>query len=153
MTTESARSTFGSAVSYLDPKAALRWLEDAFGFETTMVITDEGGNIAHSEMKVGDGFVMVAPEWTARMKSPKSVGGVNTQCLHVQLAAGIDAHCERARQAGAVIEQEPEDQFYGDRTYRAIDPEGHMWTFAQTMRIVSNQEMEAASGLKIRESL
>lgn len=51
--------------------------------------------------------------------------------------------------AGATILTEPEDQFYGDRTYRARDPEGHVWTFAQTVRRVSREEAEAASGLKI----
>jgi hypothetical protein len=44
---------------------------------------------------------------------------------------------------------EPEDQFYGDRTYRAVDPEGHVWTFAQTVRQVTREEAEQASGLKI----
>jgi uncharacterized glyoxalase superfamily protein PhnB len=46
---------------------------------------------------------MVGNEWRADHKSPKSVGGKNTQSVHVQLAEGedIDAHCERAHQAGA----------------------------------------------------
>jgi len=43
---------------------------------------------------------------------------------------------------------EPEDQFYGDRTYRALDPEGHMWTFAQTVKVMTPGEWDAASGLK-----
>jgi hypothetical protein len=41
------------------------------------------------------------------------------------------------------------DQFYGDRTYRARDPEGHVWTFGQTVRHVSREEAEKESGLKI----
>jgi uncharacterized glyoxalase superfamily protein PhnB len=48
-----------------------------------------------------------------------------------------------------VILQEPTDQFYGDRTYRARDPEGHVWTFGQTVRHVSGEEAEKESGLKI----
>lgn len=50
---------------------------------------------------------------------------------------------------GAILVQEPADQFYGDRTYRARDPEGHVWTFGQTVRRVSREEAEKASGLKI----
>ena len=38
------------------------------------------------------------------------------------------------RAAGAEILQRPETQFYGDRTYRARDPEGHIWTFGQTVQ-------------------
>ena len=44
---------------------------------------------------------------------------------------------------------EPADQFYGDRTYMARDPEGHAWSFAQTVRYVTREEAEKASGLKI----
>jgi uncharacterized glyoxalase superfamily protein PhnB len=43
----------------------------------------------------------------------------------------VDAHCELARVAGAVIVEEPADQPYGERRYRARDPEGHSWYFAQ----------------------
>ena len=71
--------------------------------------------------------------------------------MHVQLAEGedIDAHCARARAAGAEIIMEPADQFYGHRTYRARDPGGHVWTFSQVVRDVSAAEMESASGLKV----
>ena len=143
------RPSFGSAVSYRDPWAALDWLEKAFGFERSMVITDKDGRLAHSEMKFGDGYLMVGSEWADFVASPASVGGKNTQSIHVQLRDGIDAHCERARAAGAAILMEPADQFYGDRTYRARDLEGHVWTFAQTVRSVTREEAERASGLKI----
>jgi len=143
------RPSFGSAVFYRDPRAALDWLEKAFGFERSMVITDEDGRLAHSEMKFGDGYLMVGSEWADFVASPASVGGKNTQLIHVQLQDGIDTHCERARAAGAAILMEPADQFYGDRTYRARDLEGHVWTFAQTVRSVTREEAERASGLKI----
>ena len=143
------RPSFGSAVFYRDPRAALDWLEKAFGFERSMVITDKDDRLAHSEMKFGDGYLMVGSEWADFVASPASVGGKNTQSIHVQLRDGIDSHCERARAAGAAILMEPADQFYGDRTYRARDLEGHVWTFAQTVRSVTREEAERASGLKI----
>jgi len=137
-----------SAVSYLDPKAAFRWLEDALGFEPLMVILDENENLMHSEMKYGDSVVMVGSEWSADHKSPKSLGGKNTQTVHVQLARGddIDAHCERAKKAGAEIIQAPETQFYGDRTYRARDPEGHIWTFGVTVEEKTPEQWNEAVG-------
>jgi uncharacterized glyoxalase superfamily protein PhnB len=147
------RSTFGPAIFYKDPRAALEWLEKAFGFETTLLITDDNGNPVHAEMSFGDGYIMVGYEWHERAKSPLSIAGANTQNVHVQLTEDIDAHCERARAAGARIEQEPETQFYSDRTYRAVDPEGHMWTFAQTVKVMSQDEWAAASGLKVTNSL
>jgi len=51
------------------------------------------------------------------------------------------------------IVAEPSDQFYGDRTYRARDPEGHLWTFSQPVRVVSREDAEKASGLKIESAI
>jgi uncharacterized glyoxalase superfamily protein PhnB len=100
-------------------------------------------------MHLGNSVIYVGAPWADFTASPAAVAGKNTQMTHIQLRDGIDAHCERARAAGAVILQEPADQFYGDRTYRARDPEGHVWTVAQTVRQVSRGEAERASGLKI----
>jgi uncharacterized glyoxalase superfamily protein PhnB len=140
---------FRSALFYQDPKAALAWLEKAFGFELVMLLEDADGNVAHSQMEFGDSYVMIGQEWSADHKSPMSVGGKNTQTVHVQLDSDIDAHFARAKAAGAVIDAEPETQFYGDRTYRCRDPEGHIWTVSQTVASVSREDAEAASGLKI----
>ncbi|AOJ83442.1 glyoxalase [Burkholderia savannae] len=146
----SRRPSFSSAVFYRDPRAALEWLERAFGFTRDLVVSDAQGRVAHAQMLFGDGIVMIREGgWSDFAVSPSSVDGRNTQCVHVWLESGIDAHCERARAAGAVILQAPADQFYGDRTYRARDPERHVWTFGQTVRDVSREEAERDSGLKI----
>jgi len=138
-----------SAICYRDPKAALKFLEAAFGFEPFMLIEDAEGNLVHSEMRLGDAAIMVGAEWSDDHKSPASLGGKNTQTVHLHIATDVDAHCERARAAGMEIIMAPETQFYGDRTYRARDPEGHIWTVGQTVAQVSREEAEQASGLKI----
>jgi len=144
-----SRPSLGAGVFYRDPRTAVDWLENAFGFERTMLISDKDGRLSHAEMRYGDGYIMLGAEWAEFIASPASVGGKNTQAIHVHLADDIDAHCERARAAGAVILKEPADEFYGDRTYRARDPEGHVWTFGQTVRHVTREEAERVSGLKI----
>ena len=149
MEDQQQRPTFGTSLYYEDPFAALDWLEKAFGFERSMVIVDGEGKLAHSQMKFGDGYIMVGSPWADYTASPAALGGKNTNLIHVHLKAGIDAHCERARAAGAVILREPEDQFYGDRVYSARDPGGHVWSFGQTVRHVTREEAEKASGLKI----
>ena len=149
MTQTPLRPSLSSALCYREPKAALAWLEKAFGFETVMVITDAEGNLGHSEMRFGNGLVMIGSEWTEDHKSPTSINGKNTQTVHVHVDEDIDKHCARAKAAGAEIIQAPETQFYGDRTYRARDLEGHIWTFGQTVKAVTREEAEKASGLKI----
>ena len=142
-------ATLTPAITYQDPRAALAWLERAFGFETAMLIEDADGNLVHSEMRHGDHLIMVGHEWSADHKSPKSLGGKVTQTVHVAIASDVDAHCARARAAGAEIVMEPENQFYGARTYRCRDPEGHIWTIAQFVEEVSREEAAERSGLKI----
>ncbi|MBB6413585.1 putative glyoxalase superfamily protein PhnB [Mesorhizobium sangaii] len=133
---------------YRDPRAALDWLETAFGFERSMVVSDADGKLVHSEMRFGDGYI-VDSEWTGYVASPASISGKNTQSVYVRLKDGLDAHCEHARAKGAEIIQEPEDQFYGERQYRARDPEGHVWTFTQAIRAVSREEAERLGGVRI----
>jgi uncharacterized glyoxalase superfamily protein PhnB len=147
------------AVFYQDPIAAMRWLERAFGFETTTLVVDAEGRVGHAEMQFRGSPVQIGGEWAgpqlggAAMKSPASLGGVGTQFLRLALDEGLDACCERARAAGARITQEPEDQFYGARTFRVMDPEGHIWNFAQDIAQPSVKEMEKASGLTFHSSL
>jgi uncharacterized glyoxalase superfamily protein PhnB len=145
---------FIPSVFYEDPKAALAWLERAFGFETTMLIESPDGDVRmmHSEMRYLDGTLNVGAEWEDAIKSPRSLGGSNTQRIRVRVDADIDAHFARARDAGAVVVQEPSDEFYGARTYRVRDPEGHTWTFSQPIKSMTIPEMEAAGGLVFKSS-
>jgi uncharacterized glyoxalase superfamily protein PhnB len=128
---------FTPAVFYKDPKAALTWLEQAFGFEVTVAIDGppDAPEMCHYEMSCrGRGRIMIGAEWDDWVSSPGGVGGKNTQTVHVQLPDGLDQHCEQARAAGAIITAEPQDESHGDRSYRAVDLEGHRWTFSTELR-------------------
>jgi uncharacterized glyoxalase superfamily protein PhnB len=131
---------------YKNPAAAIDWLCKAFGFEVRLKVEGEGGRIEHSELVFGDAVLMVGSEGpspekerdTSWQAAPRSVGGKNTANLFLYVD-DVDAHCERARAAGATIANEPKTTDYGaeywsDRNYEAIDPEGHHFWFAQRMR-------------------
>lgn len=133
-----------SALFYEDPAKAIDFLVEAFGFEVRLKVEGENGRIEHSELEYGEGLIMVGHEGgkaerEVRLptKSPKNLGLVNTQalCVHVD---DVDAHCARARKAGAKIVDEPKTTDYGedywaDRTYQCVDPEGHQWFFMQRL--------------------
>ena len=150
MSAPASRPAIVPALSYRDARAAFEWLQKAFGFEIEMLIEDDAGNLVHSELRYADGVVMVGTEWTDEMRSPASINRKCTQTVHMHMTENIDAHCERARAAGAEILQEPATQFYGDRTYRARDPEGHIWTFGQTVQVMEPAEWDKAGGVKTR---
>ena len=131
-----------SSVFYDDAGAAIDWLARAFGFEVRMKVEGDQGQVVHSQLTLNGGLIMVGQVGLTNerpfCKSPQGVGGANTQALCV-FVADADAHCERARAAGAAIRTEPATQDYGedywaDRTYEAVDLEGHHWWFLQRVR-------------------
>lgn len=141
--------TIGPLLWYRDPRAAITWLETAFGFETRLIVDDGQGGVIHSELTLGDGYIMVVGPPSGQAVSPAAFGGRSTQSVHVQLEDGLDARCEQARAAGATIEREPATQPYGDRVFTCRDLEDHPWSFGQTVQALSVEEMEAATGHKI----
>jgi uncharacterized glyoxalase superfamily protein PhnB len=138
---------FSSSVFYQDAAAAIDWLCNTFGFEVRLRVEGEGGRIEHSELTYGEGLVMVSQEdtgaaparaWKSRMRSPRSAGGANTQCI-MFFVDDVDAHCAHARARGAEVVEEPATHDYGedywtDRSYGALDCEGHLWWIAQRLR-------------------
>ena len=133
---------------YREPKAAQDFLERAFGFETRIVVQLENGGIVHSESAFHDHVVMVVGPPSHDAASPLDLGGRITGHVHVQLEAGIDDLCERARAAGAKIEREPENQAYGDRVFTCLDLEGQSWSFGQTVEAVGPEEWDRRTGAK-----
>jgi PhnB protein len=113
-------------IFYRDVAAALDWLAGAFGFTEIMRHGTPSGGM-HGEMAIdGQAIMMGQGAKDRRMTSPREAG-VATQGVFIYLA-DVDAHCERARAAGAEIEKPPEDLPYG-RSYTARDLEGHPWFF------------------------
>lgn len=134
---------------YQDPEMALDWIEAAFGLTRIVEVRDAVGQLVHAEMQYGDCSIVIDGEWADFVSSPNSLEGKNTQIIYVQLDRGLDEHCENARVQGAEIISEPEDQYYGDRLYRAKDFEGHIWTFSQTIKRVDRNEAERLGNVKI----
>jgi len=127
-------------LSYEDGFAALQWLAEAFGFRELMQMSGPDGRLAHAEMQVGGGLIMLAtptPDYEAPKRHREHCEGarrwsavpwvIDGVLVHVD---DIDAHYKRARAAGAKILSEPE---YGPpaRRYRVEDLEGHRWMFMQ----------------------
>ncbi len=129
-----------TALYYEDPGEAIAWLCRAFGFEIRIVVEDEAGQVRHSELTFGGGVIMVAAGTPAspNRRAPSRSGGINTQNLMVYVD-DVDAHAQRAREAGAKIVDEPTthdhgEEYWTDRSYECEDPGGHRWWFCQRLR-------------------
>lgn len=123
-------------------REAIDWLCRAFGFTLRLKVEGEGGVLVHTELELAGGVIMVGqmgspnrPPWR---KSPRALGGANTQSMMVYVD-DVEAHCAQARAAGAKIVTEPETHDYGpqywsERGYECEDPDGHHWWFFQRLR-------------------
>jgi uncharacterized glyoxalase superfamily protein PhnB len=126
-------------------REAIAWYQHAFGFEVEIVVDAPDGSVMHSELRYGEAIVMVSEGSAGRKarfgvpgRAPRAIGGVNTQGLFLYVD-DVDAHCDRARAAGARVTYEPTDNDYGaahwcDSSYGCVDPDGHLWWFSQRLR-------------------
>ncbi|WP_044561067.1 VOC family protein [Azospirillum sp. B4] len=121
---------FFPLLRYEDPAAAVDWLCAAFGLSRHFVAKDERGRVTHAQLRLGEDLLMLGPDNPVDrygMHSPRVLNGLN-QGVCVALG-DVDAHCARARAAGAEILTAPHDTDHGAREYVARDLEGHVWTF------------------------
>ena len=116
-------------LDYEDAPAAIEFLTSAFGFMEDSRMEGDDATIAHAELSLEGQVVMLASVWRdGGFSTPRELKGNHSQLFCV--VADVDLHFQRARDAGAIVIGEPQDQDYGYRTYRATDPEGHRWYFA-----------------------
>lgn len=104
------------------------------------VMPGPNGTIGHAELEIGDSVLMLA-DADAMMpsKTARDLGGspVNL-CVYIE---DCDAVLKRAKENGAKVVKEPEDQFYGDRSCTFEDPWGYQWTAMTHVEDVSPEEM------------
>jgi uncharacterized glyoxalase superfamily protein PhnB len=116
---------------YRDTPAAIDWLCEVFGFECQLTVPGLDGAIAHAQLTLDGGMIMLGSvssegEYGRLLAQPDEIGGRETQTVYLQVE-DADRVCERARDAGAVILQEPSDTEFGSRGFLCRDREGHVW--------------------------
>ena len=117
---------------YHDAKAAIAFLEEGFGFEAKLVVEDDDGKVAHAQITHGTSMLMLSDvqdegEHAQHITTPREAGKP-TAGVYIVID-DVDAHAERAKNAGADVFYPPQDQDYGGRAYTCLDPEGNMWSF------------------------
>ncbi len=115
--------TLYPSMRYRDAPAAIEFLKRAFGFEEHVVYRDDDGSVAHAELSYGSSILMLGSDRDDLYGRRAGQGW-----LYVAVD-DPDAHCQRARAAGAEVMTELHDTDYGSRDYAARDPEGNVWSF------------------------
>ena len=143
MADSSELPTIVPMLSYEDVARAIDWLTRAFGFREieNERYTEPDGRVSHAELRLGGGTIMLgspSPHYEGPRRHAESCEaarrwrepGYVVDGVHV-LVEDVDAHFRRAKEAGATILSEPEDQPYRERVYRVEDLDGHRWMFGQ----------------------
>jgi uncharacterized glyoxalase superfamily protein PhnB len=112
---------------YDDPHAAIAWLERCLGATRHMVVEDGSGGIAHAQILVAGGMVMLGGRRRSGEPLDDALDAIRS-CVYATVA-DPDAQHARAVAAGAEALRAPFDTGYGSRDWIARDPEGHLWCF------------------------
>ena len=124
------KSSVIPAMRYRDAPAAIEWLCRVCGFERQLVVPDEHGGIAHAQLALGTGMIMLGSvaetPFGRYMKQPDEIGGAETQSSYL-VVTDADAVLARALAAGARIAMPIKDEDYGGRGFSCFDLEGHLW--------------------------
>lgn len=116
-----------------DSAKLIDFLKVVFDAVEVVRVPDEHGAIKHAEMRIGDSPIEMAD---ARSDWPAT-----SAALHVYVP-DVDAVYLRALSAGAEVLQEPQDQFYGERSASVRDASGIVWHIATKTEDLTLAEMQ-----------
>ena len=123
-------STVVPTLRYRDAHRMIGWLCEVFGFARHAVYEDGQGGIAHAQLTLGSGMIMLGSarddEFGRLQSTPAALGGT-TQSPYL-VVSNADEVYRRAKAAGAEIVIEIKDEDYGGRGFSCRDPEGHLWS-------------------------
>ncbi len=137
-----------------DVREAIETYTTAGATEVARFPGPDGTTLVHGIVAFGNSMVHVSPtemqgmeempgydaEYEAKIrKGPRGVGVL----FYVQVN-DVQATFQAVEDAGFETLGQPEDQFYGDRTFNAVDPFGYVWSFGQTVKEMTPEEMQQA---------
>lgn len=133
------------SIAYTDVPRAAEWLERVFGFRERRHarLTWPGGGMTW--MEVGDSLFNIS---TPDLTWPPPHEAATSGFVMKVYVDNLDEHFERAKREGATIVSEPQDGFWGGRTYRALDHEGHRWEISQSGRDLPAEQWELPEGVE-----
>lgn len=127
---DAMNSTVVPSLRYRDTPAMIDWLCNNFGFERRLVISGKNETVAHAELTLGGGMVMLGTHaddaYGALLTTPEKTGGLQTQTIWIRVD-DADEMYTRVVESGAAILQRIDDVPQGGRAFSCRDPEGHVW--------------------------
>ena len=139
---------FHSLTPYMavpDCKSALAFYAKAFDAKEKLVLTSpaDSTKICHAEIIIGDSVIMLSDE-CPEMKHFSAAQYKGSPISFMIYVPDVDSTIQKAVKAGATLEKEVKDMFYGDRSGGIKDPFGISWSVSTHVREVSKEECDLA---------
>ena len=132
-----------------DAAAAIEFYKKAFS------ATQEGeahmmpgtSKIMHVRLRINDALIMLCDDFADLRKcpseTPQALGG-SPITLALQME-DVQSFWDKAVAAGVTVNMPLADMFWGDRYGQITDPFGHKWSMSQTIKVLSDDEVDAAA--------
>jgi PhnB protein len=120
---------FHSLTVYLavkDADKAIDFYKKAFGAIEHFRLNGPDGKVMHTELQIGSSRLMMCDPCDQGGFASPDLDGKTSFAMHLYVP-DVDAQFKRAIDAGATVQREVQDQFYGDRMGTLKDPFGHLW--------------------------
>lgn len=121
-------------LSVRDAAKALDFYTSVFGFKEHQVVKDNKGKVAFARITYHGCNLVITPHAPFAVEAHRGKAPVVT---HTTSPISIYVYCddleeryEKVKKMGLQILLPIDVMFWGDRTFRVIDPEGYIWDFA-----------------------
>lgn len=135
---------FGTVTAYLSVEgglAAMEFYKKAFGAREILRRVTPSGRLIHGQVQIGNTMVFLSDVFPDSDTAAPSSIGTTTVTLHLY-TDDVDALWDRAVAAGARVSLPLENQYWGERYGKLVDPFGHQWTMSMQVK-VDREEMDA----------
>jgi PhnB protein len=154
---EQVPKKFHTVTPYLAINGAVQaviWYKDVFGARELEREQTPDGKVIHARLKIGDSSVMLSDIFPgSTVKNPLEPGR-SPITLHVY-SKNVDGLWKRAVEAGAKIDMQLGNMFWGERYGQFTDPFYHSWSLSMRIQMspkeMAYKRQEAMKMFKQRE--
>src|SRR5205085_10231342 len=112
-----------------DAAAEIEFCKATFAASELNVRPGPDGRVAHALLSISEAHVMIESEWPTLASRAPQLDGSSPVVMFVYVE-DVDSTFERAVAAGAKVLIAPDDQFFGDWTFRLDASCGYVWTMS-----------------------
>ena len=122
-----------------NPEAEIEFCERVLQAEVGVRRPGPDGKTIHAALVLGEARIIIQAEFPQLASTAPELDGSSPVVIFVYVE-DVDQAVEMTLAAGGSVLLPAQDQFWGDRSARVMDPSGHVWTIASRIEDTSEQQ-------------